>query len=104
MRKIIFSLIGLMDVNAIASGDPLVAVMGLGAIFFWLLAISLQFLIKSSKKGKILSALNLCLGLVVFLFLVNLPYGYKTYLIGALIMLMPIFFGIASLLILRAFR
>lgn len=104
MRKIIFLLIGLMDFNVVASGDPLVAVMGVGSIFLWLFAIFLQFFIKSSKKGKILSALNLCLGLVIFLFLVSLPYGYKTYLIGALIMIMPIFFGIVNLLILRVFR
>lgn len=104
MRKIIFLLILFIDANAIASGDPLAAIISASSIFFWLCVMLLQFFIKSSKKGKVLSALNLCLGMVFYIFLISLPYNYKTYLIGTLVTIIPIFCGITNILIMRIFR
>lgn len=104
MQKIFLLIILFSSTSAMASGDPLVVYIVFGAVFAWVAVIALQFIIKSSKKAKILSALNIILGLMLFAFLMDVPYNYKAHLVSILIAMGPIFCGITNILILKYLR
>jgi chromate transport protein ChrA len=87
-----------------ASGDPLVVYIVFGVVLAWIAVISLQFLIKFSKKAQILSALNIILGLAFFAFLMDVPYNHKLHLVSILIVIGPIFCGITNILMLKYLR
>lgn len=104
MQKILFLITLFASPSAMASGDPLVVYMVFGVVLAWIAVISLQFLIKSSKKAKILSALNVIFGLAFFAFLMDVPYNYKLHLVSILIVIGPIFCGITNILMLKYLR
>lgn len=104
MQKILFLIILFASPSAMASGDPLVVYMVFGVVLAWIAVISLQFLIKSSKKAKILSVLNIIFGLAFFAFLMDVPYNYKLHLVSILIVIGPIFCGITNILMLKYLR
>lgn len=104
MQKILFLVLLFASPSAMASGDPLVVYMLFGVVLAWIAVISLQFLIKSSKKAKIFSALNIIVGLAFFTFLLDMPHSYKTHWVNILIVTCPIFCGITNILILKFLR
>ena len=104
MRKLIF-IIGLFsNSNAFASGDPMVALVGMISIILWIIVILLLFFLKSVKKIKIILWINIAIELMAYIFLVTLPRNYHTYFIGLLIVGIPFFCGLVNICALMIYK